>query len=67
MSSNDGAGPEGQRKVSKYADDESDVEGHRAKAQKAAEDEADTEGPRKVGRYADHGSGDAGHRAQASR
>ena len=29
MSSNDGAGPEGQRKLSKYADDESDVEGHR--------------------------------------
>jgi hypothetical protein len=40
----DGAGPEGQKRLSKYSDDESDVEGHRAPTQKAVDDGAGPEG-----------------------
>ena len=67
MSRNDEAGPEGQQKLSKYADDESDVEGHRAKAQKAAEDEAGPEGARRPAKYADDESDVEGHRAPTER
>jgi hypothetical protein len=42
--------------------DTQDVEGHRAKAQKAAEDEAGPEGARRMVSYSDDGSDVEGHR-----
>jgi hypothetical protein len=62
MSRNDEVGPDGQRKLGKYADDGSDVEGHRAKAQKAVEDEVGPVGQKRVMSFSDDQDVE-GHRA----
>jgi hypothetical protein len=60
----DEIGPEGQKHLSKYSDDESDVEAHRAHTQKAIDDEAGPEGQKRMVSFSDDGSDVEGHAAR---